>query len=60
MTTTFAPLRLACSRCFMNTGWLLAGFVPHNTTRSVSSTSRREHVDAATPMVAFRPRVEGA
>ena len=44
----------------MNTGWLLAGFVPHSTTRSLSMTSCSEHVDAATPTVAFRPSVDGA
>ena len=44
----------------MNTGWLLAGFVPHSTTRSLSRTSCNEQVDAATPMVAFRPTVDGA
>ena len=44
----------------MNTGWLLAGFVPHSTTRSLSSTSCSEHVEAATPIVALRPTVEGA
>ena len=44
----------------MNTGWLLAGFVPHSTTRSLSITSCSEQVDAATPMVSFRPTVDGA
>ena len=34
----------------MNTGWLLAGFVPHSTTRSLSITSCSEQVDAATPI----------
>jgi hypothetical protein len=44
----------------MNTGWLLAGFEPQSTTRSLSMTSVSEQVDAATPMVALSPRVEGA
>ena len=44
----------------MNTGWLLAGLVPHSTTRSDSITSRSEQVDAATPMVALSPTVDGA
>ena len=44
----------------MNTGWLLAGFVPHSTTRSLSITSCSEQVDAATPIVSFRPTVDGA
>lgn len=59
-TTTRVPLRLAWSRYFMNTGWLLAGLVPHSTTRSLSMTSRNEQVEAATPIVAFSPRVDGA
>ncbi len=44
----------------MNTGWLLAGFVPQSTTRSLSITSCNEHVDAATPIDPLRPIVEGA
>ena len=44
----------------MNTGWLLAGLVPHRTTRSVSITSWSEQVEAPTPMVALRPTVDGA
>ena len=44
----------------MNTGWLLATFVPHSTIRSVSSTSCIEHVLAATPIVCFSPTVDGA
>ena len=44
----------------MNTGWLLAGLVPHSTTRSVSSTSLSEQVEAATPIDALSPRVDGA
>ena len=44
----------------MNTGWLFAGFVPHSTTRSLSMTSCREQVDAAAPIVSFRPTVDGA
>ena len=44
----------------MNTGWLLAGLVPHRTTRSLSITSWSEQVDAATPMVALSPTVDGA
>ena len=44
----------------MNTGWLLAGFVPHSTTRSLSMTSCSEQVEAATPIVSFRPTVDGA
>ena len=43
----------------MNTGWLLAGFVPHSTTRSLSITSWSEQVDAATPIVSFSPTVDG-
>ena len=44
----------------MNTGWLFAGLEPQRTIRSLSMTSTREQVDAATPIVALRPRVEGA
>ena len=44
----------------MNTGWLLATFVPQSTMRSDSRTSCIEHVLAATPIVCFRPTVEGA
>ena len=44
----------------MKTGWLFAGFVPHNTMTSVSNTSRSELVDAATPIVDFSPTVDGA
>ena len=44
----------------MNTGWLLAGFEPQSTMRSLSITSWSEQVDAATPIVSFRPSVEGA
>ena len=54
-TTTLVPDFTAWSRYFMNTGWLFAGFVPHRTTRSDSITSRSEQVDAATPIVDFRP-----
>ena len=39
----------------MNTGWLLAGFAPHSTMRSLSITSCSEHVVAATPIVCFSP-----
>ena len=44
----------------MNTGWLLATFVPHSTMRSDSSTSCIEHVLAATPIVCLSPTVDGA
>ena len=44
----------------MNTGWLLAGFEPQITIKSDSSTSCSEHVDAATPIVCFKPSVDGA
>ena len=44
----------------MNTGWLFAGLAPQSTMRSLSMTSWSEQVHAATPMVALRPRVEGA
>ena len=44
----------------MNTGWLLAGFEPQMTIRSLSITSCSEHVEAATPMVDLRPSVDGA
>ena len=44
----------------MNTGWLFAGFVPQSTTRSLSMTSCSEQVDAATPIVSFKPTVDGA
>ena len=44
----------------MNTGWLLATFVPHSTIRSVSRTSCIEHVLAATPIVFLSPTVDGA
>ncbi len=44
----------------MNTGWLLAGFEPHSTTRSPRSTSWNEQVVAATPTVWRRPTVDGA
>src|SRR5690606_15404048 len=59
-TTTRQPRRLAMSRYFMKTGWLFAGFAPQSTTRSLSMTSVREQVDAATPMDAFSPSVDGA
>ena len=43
----------------MNTGWLLAGFAPQMTTRSLSITSCSEQVVAATPMVCLSPSVDG-
>ena len=60
-TTTLVPWsRRASNRYFMNTGWLLAGFAPHSTTRSLSSTSASELVHAATPMVSRNALVDGA
>ena len=44
----------------MNTGWLLAGFDPMSTMRSLSSTSGNEHVVAAAPMASLRATVDGA
>jgi hypothetical protein len=44
----------------VNTGWLLATFVPHSTIRSLSITSWSEQVLALTPIVAFMPSVLGA
>ncbi len=44
----------------MKTGWLLATLAPHSTTRSVSSTSCIEHVEAATPSACLRATVDGA
>lgn len=43
----------------MNTGWLFAGLA-HSTIRSLSITSWSEQVQAATPMVALSPSVDGA
>ena len=44
----------------MNTGWALATSAPNSTMRSLSITSRYEHVVAATPIVSFSAVVDGA
>ena len=44
----------------MNTGCALATSEPNSTMRSLSITSRYEHVVAATPIASFSAVVDGA
>ena len=44
----------------MNTGWPLATSEPNSTIRSLSITSRYEHVVAATPIASLSAVVDGA
>ena len=44
----------------MKTGWALATSAPKSTMRSLSMTSRYEHVVAATPIDSLSAEVDGA